>query len=92
MDNSYVLKNYMEDIAKRNLEEQLSGRNDVCKCERCKLDMLAFSLNNLPCKYVVSDKGHVFTKLKEMEFQFMADVTREVFKAIEFIKNNKRHE
>lgn len=92
MENSYVLKNYMEDITKRNVDEQIKDRKDICSCERCRLDILAYALNNLPCRYVVSDRGHVFTKLKEMEFQFMADVTREVYKAIEFIKTHKRHE
>jgi competence protein ComFB len=86
------LNNYMEDIARRNLEEQLSEREDLCKCDRCSLDMLAYSLNNLPAKYVVTDKGHIFTKLKEMEVQFNADVTREVYKAVEFVKAHKRHE
>jgi competence protein ComFB len=86
------LNNYMEDIAGRNLDGQLSEREDLCKCDRCRLDMLAYSLNNLPAKYVVTDRGHIFTRLKEMEVQFNADVTREVYKAVEFVKAHKRHE
>jgi len=90
-NKSVFFKNYMEGIAKRNLEEQLSNRDDLCKCERCKLDMLAYAMNHLPSKYVVSDRGHIYTKLQEMEVQFNTDVTREVLKAIELIKQNKRH-
>jgi len=86
-----VLKNYMEDIAARNIDEQLGRRSDVCKCERCRFDILAYTLNNLPSKYVVSDKGHIYTKLQEMETQFNADVTRVAYKAIEIIGKNKRH-
>jgi len=87
-----VIKNYMEDIAKRNRDEQMSNRTDICKCDRCKLDVFAYAINHLPPKYVVTDRGHIFTKLQEMEVQFNADVTREVLKAIEFIKSHKRHE
>ena len=87
-----VIKNYMEDIVKRNREEQMANRDDMCKCDRCKLDVFAYAINQLPPKYVVTDKGHIFTKLQEMEAQFNADVTREVLKAVEFIKNHKRHE
>jgi competence protein ComFB len=87
-----VLKNYMEDIARRNAEEQMETRKDVCKCDRCRMDVLAYSLNHLPPKYVATYKGHIYTKLQEMEVQFNADVTREVFKAIEFIKSHKSHE
>ncbi|MCX7699070.1 MAG: late competence development ComFB family protein [Candidatus Goldbacteria bacterium] len=87
-----IIKNYMEDIVRKNLNEQLEKRDDLCKCELCKNDIFAYSLNHLPPKYVVTDKGHIYTKLQEMEFQFNADVTREVLKAIEFVKKNKRHE
>ncbi|HPD18304.1 MAG: late competence development ComFB family protein [Candidatus Goldbacteria bacterium] len=85
------IRNYMEDMVKRNMEEQFERRNDVCKCELCKNDIFAYSLNHLPPKYVVTDRGHIFTKLQEMETQFNADVTREVLKAIEFVKKSKRH-
>ncbi|MCE5299815.1 MAG: late competence development ComFB family protein [Spirochaetia bacterium] len=87
-----VLKNYMEDIVKRNLDDQLQARSDICGCSRCRMDIFAYSLNHLPPKYVVSGKGHIFTKLQEMEMQFNADVTREVYKAVEFIRTHKRHE
>jgi competence protein ComFB len=86
-----VLKNYMEDIVKRNIESQFATRTDICKCDRCRNDVLAYALNHLPPKYVVSDRGHIFTKLQEMETQFNTDVTREVLKAIEFIKTHQRH-
>jgi competence protein ComFB len=88
---AYSIKNYMEDVVLKNIDEQCAKRNDVCKCDRCRLDTYAFSLNHLPAIYVVTEKGAIYTKLKEMEFQFAADVTREVFKAIEFVKANKRH-
>ena len=88
----FILKNYMEDITRRNIDEQFETREDICKCDRCKMDILAYSLNNLPARYVVTDRGHIFTNLKEMEMHFMADVTREVFKAVEFVKAHKRHQ
>lgn len=86
-----IIKNYMEDIVKKNMKEQFEKRDDICKCELCENDVFAYSLNHLPPKYVVTEKGHIYTKLNEMEFQFNADVTREVLKAIEFVKKNKRH-
>ncbi len=89
--HNLLLKNYMEDIARNNIDQQLLERDDVCKCEQCRLDMLAYALNHLAPKYVVSDRGHIFTRLQEMETQFNTDVTREVYKTIEFIKQNKRH-
>jgi competence protein ComFB len=86
-----IVKNYMEDIVKRNMDEQYEIRQDICKCGLCRLDVYALAINHLPPQYVVSDRGHIFTKLKEMEDQFNADVTREVLKAIDFINTHKRH-
>lgn len=86
----YTLKNYMEDIVIRNLTEQLENRADIKADERFRMDVIAMSLNQLPPKYVVTDKGHIYTKLQQMEVQFNADVTRVVLKAIESVKNNPR--
>ena len=85
------LMNYMEMIVEKNMAGQLTGRKDICKCERCRLDVFAHALNHLPSKYVVTEKGSIYTKLSEMEYQLNADVTREVFKAIEVVRKNKRH-
>jgi len=83
--------NYMEEIVKDALEGILSNRKDICQCQRCKLDMIAWALNRLPPKYVVSDKGRFYTKLQEVEIQFRTDVVRELAKAIAHITEKPLH-
>lgn len=83
--------NYMEDIVRDTLEELLSKKEDICKCEKCKFDIMAWALNRLPPKYIVSDRGRIFTKLQEVEVQFRADVVRELTKAISHISKNPQH-
>ena len=83
--------NYMEEIVKNTLDDILSNRKDICTCQRCKLDMIAWALNRLPPKYVVSDKGRFYTKLQEVEIQFRTDVIRELAKSIEHIRKNPLH-
>ena len=85
------IHNYMEDVVKDTLEELILKRENICKCEKCKFDMIAWVLNRLPAKYVVSDKGRIFTKLQEVEIQFRADVVRELTKAISHISKNPQH-
>ncbi|RJP33140.1 MAG: competence protein ComFB [Actinobacteria bacterium] len=82
----------MEEVVNRTLEEILSPRDDVCKCERCKLDIMALALNHLPPKYVVTDMGYIYTKVNELESQFKADVTVAVTNALKIIRKNPRHE
>jgi len=84
------LHNYMEDIVSNNLEI-IMEREEMCKCEKCRLDVMALALNRLPPKYVVTQKGGIYTRLKELELQFKADVIREIVKAIEVVKRNPQH-
>ena len=85
------LFNYMEDTAGNELEKLLKNTKDTCKCQKCKLDMLAMALNRLPPKYVISDKGRVYTKLDELNLQFQVDVVRELTKAILHISRKPQH-
>jgi len=85
------IHNYMEEAVKDAIEDILAQREDVCKCERCKFDMMAWALNRLPPKYVATQKGRVYTKLEEIGIQFKTDIIKEVARAIEHIKNKPRH-
>ena len=84
------LHNYMEDIVSNNLNLLLE-KEDMCKCEKCRLDIMALALNRLPSKYVVTQKGHVYAKLAELELQLKADIIRELTRAIEIVKKNPQH-
>jgi competence protein ComFB len=86
------LHNNMEDLVIRYVESTLKRVDSVCKCERCKKDITAIALNNLPAKYFVTSKGDMYTRLNEMESQYIADVVREVTKAIKIVTDNPRHE
>lgn len=87
-----IMGNYMEEVVDRTIEEILARREDVCKCERCKLDIKALALNHLPPKYVVTDIGYIYTKVNELENQFKADITVAVTNALKVIRKNPRHD
>lgn len=86
------LKNYMEEATDSTIDEILARRDDVCKCDRCKMDIKALALNHLPPKYVVTDRGYVYTKVNELENQFKADITVAVTNALKIIRDNPRHD
>jgi competence protein ComFB len=87
-----LLRNYMEEVVNGTLDEILSYSDDICKCERCKMDIKALALNHLPPKYVVTDIGYIYTKINELESQFKADIAVAVTNAIKIIRKNPRHE
>jgi competence protein ComFB len=86
----YKLKNYMEELVINKTSELLKIMN-ICDCEKCRLDIMAIALNELPTKYVVSEKGELYTKLNELEQQFEIDVETAIIKAAVLVSKNPKH-
>lgn len=85
------LKNYMEDIVFLILDELIRDKN-VCKCERCRMDIAAIALNHLPGKYVVTEKGEVYAKTDLLSRQFKTDVVIQLINAIDIVSKNPHHQ
>ena len=86
------LKNLMEDEVIYTINRLLKDVDDMCTCEKCKLDIAAIALNALPPKYVVTEIGELYGKVSNMNYQFDVDVTTEVTKAINKVKNSPHHD
>ncbi|AEF17197.1 Late competence development protein ComFB [Thermoanaerobacterium xylanolyticum LX-11] len=84
------LKNYMEEAVKDVIDNVLKDL-DVCKCGKCKLDIMALTLNNLPPKYYDTEKGEVYTKVNELKRQFEVDIISQITKAAFYVNQHKRH-
>lgn len=85
-----VLKNYMEEIVLNSISDVLKDIN-MCKCERCMMDIAAKALNDLPPQYVVTKKGEVYSKINNLKVQFEVDVIAAITKAAVLVKRNPRH-
>lgn len=86
-----IFKNYMEDAVDAALDEVLE-LTEACGCERCRLDIKALALNHLPPKYVVTDKGYVYTKVNELAAQFRTDITVALTNAAKVVSQKPRHD
>jgi len=88
------LHNYTEDLVIDKLKELLEQEenDNICKCDKCILDMCTFALNRLSPQYVVSHKGEVFTKINDFNQQSKVDVMATVAKAIEVVSKNPHEE
>ena len=85
------MKNYMEDIVDAKLS-QLLPKLGVCPCERCRLDILAYVLNKMPPKYVVTRKGTIYAKLNLLLSQFDVDIVSLITQAASMVKADPRHD
>lgn len=87
----YKLKNYMENIVSSTTDDILKLLN-ICKCDKCRLDIIALALNELPPKYIVTEKGELYSKLNELENQFGIDVQAAIIKAALQVGKNPKHD
>lgn len=88
----YKLINFSEIEVTKRMDDILKRYDNICKCEKCKLDIMALSLNSLSTKYIVSEQGEIYTSsLAEVNKQEIIDVTTAIIKAIEIVSANPKH-
>jgi len=86
-----MIKNYMEEIVFNLINEVLEDIN-VCKCGKCTMDIAAIALNDLPPKYIVTEKGELYSKINALRQQFEVDVIAAITKAAVLVKRKPRHD
>lgn len=85
-----LYKNIMEDVVEDQFDA-MKDSLDCCTCEQCRSDIIAYALNQLPSKYVVSQTGELISKLHNLERQKVTDVRRYLIEAAQLVKENPRH-
>lgn len=86
------LHNLMEHEVKYSLDYILETSTVNCKCDQCKLDIMAIALNSLPPKYIVTEQGLLYSKIAILSQQFNTDIVTSLIKAINIVNNNPRHD
>lgn len=86
----HILRNLTEDIVVEELDSMIDIL-DVCKCDRCRLDIASYALNRLPAKYVCTTQGELMSKLSIIDSDFKIRVATEITKGAEIVKRNPRH-
>ncbi len=85
-------RNVMEDIISKYLDDMLAMRFDICTCDICKQDIIAFALTRLPPKYVTTDSGAIHTIIEQVRVEKSSLILKELVVAIRTITSNPRHE
>ncbi|MCI1872473.1 MAG: late competence development ComFB family protein [Clostridium sp.] len=81
----------MEEIVDRLLPKVLENYDDICKCPKCIDDIKAITLNNLPSKYISTEKGLLYVKLNELSDKFNTNIVKEIALAIDIVSKNPSH-
>ncbi|MFH5836261.1 late competence development ComFB family protein [Proteiniclasticum sp. C24MP] len=87
-----MLKNHMETLVDSHLPSLIKEKSHIIACEKCQNDIKAMALNHLKPQYIMSDRGLIFTKMKELDHQFQSDIIQELVRAIQIVEDHPRHE
>lgn len=85
---SYV--NVVEEVVKLRVDEFVE-MFDVCKCPRCRADIIALAMNDLTPKYIVVDSSHVSPLLNFFSNNYSGAVTAQLSRACTIVKENPHH-
>ncbi len=85
------LKNLMEGAVFQAIDEA-KGNYEFCDCEKCRVDIAALALNQLPPRYVVTEKGDSYARTDFLALQKNLDVFSTVIKAIKKVKESPSHD
>ncbi|QDR80328.1 late competence development ComFB family protein [Sporomusa termitida] len=86
------IRNFMEDLVWQRLDEVLTRHPKACGCEKCRYDIAALALNFLPPRYVVTDQGETYTRIKGLEQQFNVDIITALSHAIQIVCQQPHHD
>ncbi len=87
----FALKNCMEDIVAKTTDECIP-ESGLCLCAKCRMDVMALALNNLPPTYVVTHKGELLASIDATGLQNQTDVLTAVMNAIQIVKEYPKHD
>ncbi len=85
-----VYQNVTEVIVEE-MYEDIKNSLGICTCEQCRGDVIAFALNQLEPRYVVSKIGKTAVQIESLNFQNSADVRGALIKGAELIRQHPRH-
>lgn len=89
--NKKLYHNAMEERVEEEFDRNKDSLN-CCQCERCRNDIIAFALNKLPTKYVVTPEGALYSKVDTVvHIQMHTDILSALTQGAEMVKRHPRH-
>ena len=82
--------NVMEVLVREKAEKYMRASGTCC-CDQCMVDVMAYTLNHLPPKYVVMSKGEMIPKLTFYEVQHSSDITTQLMQACKIVAKSPHH-
>lgn len=83
-------ENIMEGIMEKELDKCIDSLG-ICKCVKCRRDVLTLALNKIRPRYVSSERGRLLAVVDQMSYDYIPDMLRAITESAEIVKKNPRH-
>ncbi|QGU00869.1 hypothetical protein SYNTR_2275 [Candidatus Syntrophocurvum alkaliphilum] len=84
--------NVVEKMVWATIDDILEQKDGICKCEKCRADIVALTLNSLKPCYVVSNEGSAFVRANYLDLNLKHELTLALVHAIEIVSENPKHD
>lgn len=85
-----ILVNVVESLVRAKTRELIKTM-DMCKCDKCFMDVCAITLNRLKPMYVTTTKGELLSQISTFSSNYQSELMVEVLKALVAVKKSPRH-
>lgn len=86
------VSNVVEKLVWEHLDSVMAQKPDICRCTRCRADVVALALNHLKPRYAVSPMGHAITRAEIMDQAFLVNVLVAIAQGVEQVYKNPHHD
>ena len=91
MPDEYICFNVMQALVEDRADKYIKMFG-LCDCSRCRIDVVALALSNLPAKYVVAQPNELIPRLSIYEQRFSAAVVTQVMSACRKVLDRPHHQ
>ena len=82
--------NVMETLVEDKLGE-IWHTLDCCKCEKCRNDIIACTLNQMTPKYVVTKEGELFARLCILSAEHEFEIVKAIATSVRIVTEHPKH-
>jgi competence protein ComFB len=90
--HSEHLCNVMEDEVVQQSRAMMIRDGEVCACDVCVYNVSAIVLNNTKPHYITTHRGELFARVEKLNIVDRTEITIEVLRAIDIVRNKKMHD
>lgn len=90
IETTFTVHNTTEDLVELYLDDCIRQAG-ACSCARCRADIKALALNELPTKYVATKVGNTYVRMNAMGTQSQADIITAIISAARVVREHPNH-